>query len=1151
MRAGPSFLLCAVLCLSFSLGSIAQQPAVQPRITQAIDESTLTVLRGNTPPLALARYDRGTARPSLPMQRMLLVLKRSPEQDAGLLRLLDEQQDKSSPNYHKWLTPEQFGKQFGPADGDIQTVTSWLASHGFQVARVSKGRTVIEFSGTAAMVQEAFHTAIHNYVVGGERHQANASDPQIPSALASVVAGVASLHNFHSKPQIRVVEQSIPARYKPGSPPEVNFGGTPPRHALGPADFYTIYNALPLITAGKMGTGVKIAVLGRTDININDVFDFFGIFLSSFSPGPVLVSQYNDGPDPGDLGGGEEAEAVLDTSWSLALAPNAAITLVVSASTDTTDGVELSELYIVDNDLADIMTDSFGSCEAQSTLAHAQSLWAMGQQAAAEGITHLVATGDTGASGCDNLGETVATGPISVNVLASTAYNVAVGGTVFNENGQDSTYWSANNQPNSFASALKYIPENVWNDSCTSASCGNNANIAAGGGGASGTNASFQVPKPSWQAGVAGIPADGARDLPDVSLTAAVHDPYLVCLQSSCVPDAQGFIHFAGIGGTSASTPSFAGIMALVDQSVGGRVGLANYVLYKLAGNQSQYPGQCNGSNTSAAPNAACIFNDITKGNNAVPGQSSMSQYTSAAGYDLASGLGSVNVNNLVTGWAAATFTGTHTTLTLNPQTGILHGSKVTVDVTVNPTSGSAKPTGSVSLLANAGSPPNGGVAVDQFSLNAGIASWMTQLLPGGTSMITAHYPGDGTFGASDSAPISVTVNPEPSTTTLKVLTTDSVGNPVPFTGGPYGSFIYVRADVSGSSGFGTPTGTVTFSDQGTNFATPALNSQGNTNTSPSGNSAFTPGSHSITATYNGDASFHASSPSSPVSLSITKAATITSVQSNPTTAPSGSMVTLTATVNTASVGNSPTGNVMFFNGNTQLPGSASLSGGLNSTTGYTQGIATYQTSALPNGQNTITAQYTDDSNYTGSTSSAITVNVAIDFSMAFTGSTGTVMTISAPGGSGSLTLSVTGQPGYNGTVTFAANACQGLPATATCSFNPPSVTGSGNTTVTVRTVASHSNLFPRGTVLNAWAAGGGLTLAGIFVLGVGPRKRRWTSLACLLLVAWLMTVVGCSGGGGGGGGSTIGTPPGSYPIVVSGSDGNFTHPVNFTLLLQ
>ena len=1149
MRPGPLSLLCAVLCLSFCLSSIAQQPAVQPRIARTIDEADLTVLRGNTHPLALARYDRGAAPASTAMGRMLLVLKRSPEQEAALTHLLDEQQDKSSPNYRKWLTPEQFGKQFGLADADIQAVTSWLQTHGFQIAQVSKGRSVIEFSGTAAMVEEAFHTAIHKYVVAGEQHLANASDPQIPSALAPVVAGVASLHNFHSKPLIRIVEPSIPALYRPGSAPELTFGGTPPLHALGPGDYYTIYNALPLITAGKAGTGVKIAVVGRTDINLSDVNQFFNICLSGLGLPPPFLNEYIDGPDPGDLGGGDEAEAVLDTTWSMALAPSANVTLVVSASTDTTDGVELSELYIVDNDLADIMTESFGSCEAHSTLAHAQSLWAMGQQAAAEGITHLVATGDTGASGCDNVAETVATGPVSVNVLASTSYNVAVGGTLFNENGQDSTYWSPNNNQGSFSSALKYIPENVWNESCTSSSCGSNANITAAGGGASGTNASFQVSKPSWQAGVAGIPADGARDLPDVSLTAAGHDPYLICLQGSCIPDSQGLIHFAGIAGTSASTPSFAGIMALVDQSVGGRVGLANYVLYKLAGGQSQYPGQCNASSTTAAPNSACIFNDVTKGTNAVPGQSSMTQYSSTPGYDLASGLGSVNINNLVSSWAAATFTGTQTKLTLNPQSGITHGSKVTVDVTVTPTSGSVKPTGSVSLLANAGSPPNGGRAIDQSGLNAGLASWTTQLLPGGTSAITAHYPGDGTFGASDSTPISVTVNPEPSTTTLKVLTTDAVGNAVPFTNGPYGSFIYVRADVAGNSGFGTPTGTVSFFDQGSSFANPNLNSQGNTNATPTGNSAFAPGSHSITASYNGDAGFQASPQTQPVSLSITKATTTTSVQSNPTTAASGSSVALTATVSTISTGNPPTGSVVFFNGNTQLSGNVALVGALNSTTGFTQGVATYQTSSLPNGQDAITAQYTDDTNYTGSTSGPISVNVAQDFTLAFTGSASPVMTIAAPGSSGSLTLSVTGQPGYTGTVTF--KACTGLPATATCSFNPPSITGSGNTTLTVKTVAAHATLFPSSTVVNSWTAGGAMMLAGIFVMGMAPRKQRWGSLVLLLLLAWLMTIAGCSGGGGGGNGGTIGTLPGSYPIVVTGADANFSHPVNFTLLVQ
>jgi hypothetical protein len=668
-----------------------------------------------------------------------------------------------------------------------------------------------------------------------------------------------------------------------------------------------------------------------------------------------------DGPDPGNLGGGEEAEAVLDTSWSLALAPAADITLVATASTDTTDGVELSELYIVDNDLADIMTESFGSCEAQSTLAHAQSLWSMGQQAAAGGITHLVSSGDTGASGCDNLSETVAAGPVSVNVLASTAYNVAVGGTEFNENGHDSSYWSSTNKPGTLASALKYIPENVWNESCTSATCGTSANIAAAGGGASGTNASFQIPKPSWQVGVTGIPSDGARDLPDLSLTAAGHDYYLICFHRSCVPDAQGVFYLHGIAGTSASTPSFAGIMALVDQKMGGRTGVANYVLYKLAANQSQYPGQCNGSNTFAIVNAACVFNDVTSGTNAVPGQTSTTQYSSTAGYDLASGLGSVNVNNLVGAWSAATFTGTQTALTLNPQTSIVHGSKVTVDITVTPLSGTAKPTGSVSLLANAGAPPNRGGAVDVFPLNAGTVSTTTQLLPGGTNNITAHYPGDGTFGASDSTPVSVTVNPESTRTTVKVLTADTNGNPIPFTSGPYGSFVYIRADVAGSSGFGMPTGTVSFADGGGYFTKTSLNSQGNTNYSPSGNSAFTPGSHSIAASYNGDASFQPSTLSPALNFTIIKAPTITSLQAAPTTAPSGSTVSLTATVTTTSVGIPPTGTVVFFSGNTQLPGNASLGFFGPSSTGFAQSVATYYATTLPNGQNSITAQYTDD----------------------------------------------------------------------------------------------------------------------------------------------------------------------------------------------
>ncbi len=415
------------------------------------------------------------------MNRMLLVLKRSPEQEAALLELLDDQQDKNSPVYHKWLTPDEFGRQFGPADQDVHVVTSWLQSHGFQVAQVTKGRTVIEFSGTAAQVQQAFHTPIHKFVVNGEEHWANAIDPQIPAALAPAVAGVHTLHNFLKKPMIRVGSR-VRATFMPGPPPQVTFppqNGRPAIHALGPQDYAKIYNINPAYNSGITGAGITVAVVGRSNFSVGDVQEFDNAFGLTRSL-PEVIS---NGPSPGVLGGGEEAEAILDTTWSGAIAPGANIDFVVPATTNTTDGVDLSELYIIDNNFADIMTESFGACEADRTSAEISAQGALAEQAAAQGITYMVSTGDTGAEGCDNLGETVAQGPISVNFLASTPFNVAVGGTIFNEGTQSSKYWGS--APPLAETALSYIPENVWNESCTVAQCGQNANIAAGGGGAS------------------------------------------------------------------------------------------------------------------------------------------------------------------------------------------------------------------------------------------------------------------------------------------------------------------------------------------------------------------------------------------------------------------------------------------------------------------------------------------------------------------------------------------------------------------------------------------------------------------------------------------------------------------------------------------
>lgn len=851
--------------------------APRPLITQALDETRLTVLKGNTHRLARPEFDLGAAPATLPMERMLLVLKRSDEQETALRKLLDDQQDKHSPNYHKWLTPEQFGVQFGPTDTDLEIITSWLESHGFQVGS-TKGRTVLEFSGSASQVQDAFHTTIHKYIVDGEQHWANATDPSIPSALTPALAGVKTLHNFLKRPMVHLADTYIPAKLNAKSRPE--FTSSTGLHALTPADYQVIYNATPILSTVS-GAGITIAVVGRSNLfnggeDITNFRSVFGIQGGNFTT--VL-----NGPDPGDSGGNEELEATLDASWSASVSPGASIDFVVSGSTNTTDGTDLSEAYIIENNLGSIMTESFGVCESTVTMTDAQATSLLAEQAAAQGITYMVSTGDTGAEGCDDLSETTATGGISVNVLASTPFTVALGGTMFNEHSSDATYWSTTNS-NTLGSALEYIPEDVWNETCTTACASGQAPLAAGGGGAS-----VYFNKPSWQQlGVTGTNNDTVRDIPDVSLTAAGHDFYILCLEASCVPDAQGFISLAGVSGTSAAAPSFASIMALIDQNQGGGQGVANYVLYSLALEQQQKnpPIVCDASNTTTPPNSACVFNDVTSGNNSVPGETGYpnGMYAAAPGYDLASGLGSVNITNLVNAWKNATFNATSTTLTLNGSatpSPINHGTSVAVAGTVS--SNSTTPTGDVSLIAATG--PLGSLSnqtgVAQFTLAGGAISGATTVLPGGTYMVHAHYTGNSTFASSDSAGVQVTVKPEGSSTTISGLDPNSL----PLTGGtyPFGSLIFVRADVVGTSGQGVPTGSVTFTD--TFGPIPTLNPQLNPpvsvpNPSPlnsQGNTSigdfiisFDAGNHSITASYGGDSSFNPSSTSgTPVTFTI------------------------------------------------------------------------------------------------------------------------------------------------------------------------------------------------------------------------------------------------------------------------------------------
>ncbi|MGH9612532.1 MAG: S53 family peptidase, partial [Bryobacteraceae bacterium] len=471
-------------------------------------------------------------------------------------------------------------------------------------------------------------------MVKGEQHWANATDPRIPIALAPVVAGVATLNNFRAKPVVGRRDKLIGTAGKAGAKPMLNV--TDGRHALVPSDYAAIYNVKPLYQAGIDGTGRTIAVVGISNFDPQDVANFRKLFGVSVNPPQIIVN----GPDPGNLGGGAEMEAVLDATWAGAVAPGATVKFVVSADTDAAAGLDLSEQYIVDNNLADIVTESFGVCEVFTAQLQGLNafLEAVREQAAVQGMTFIVSAGDSGAYNCDDFDtELSVTEKPSVSARAASPYVVAVGGTQFNEAGNDSAYWNADDFP-AHGPALAYIPENAWNQSCNSPDCF--GNIVAGSGGPS-----ISFPKPSWQSGIYGMPGDGARDLPDVSLAAAWdHDAYVLCIGSDeCQTDSSGGFYFSLTGGTSAAAPSFAGMIALIGQKMKSRLGQVNPVLYGLAATE-QF-SQCNGS--AGPPASNCIFNDVTQGNTGVPGEPGYGTnnvgYVAGQGYDLATGLGSVN----------------------------------------------------------------------------------------------------------------------------------------------------------------------------------------------------------------------------------------------------------------------------------------------------------------------------------------------------------------------------------------------------------------------------------------------------------------------------------------------------------------------------
>ncbi len=992
-RASTSARLLRV-CLGmtlFAVSAFAQTTRVASRIVRPIDDSSRTVLRGTTPGAIKGARDLGPLTAGQTLNRMILVLKPSGEQEAALTSLIKELHNRNSAEYHHWLTPDEFAAQFGPSASDLTKVEGWLQSHGLNPMGIARGGQWIEFSGTGQQVEGAFGTTLHRFEVNGQTHIANATDISIPQALTPVVEGVLSLNNFQKQPDhtnVIGLQRNAEGKLAPVSPDLTTTDGNGNYfYYMAPTDFQTIYNEKPLLTKNVNGAGLSIAIVGRSDIYLSDVQTFRSIFgLPANDPNIIL-----NGTDPGYPNFGSDlTESTLDVEWAGAAAPGATINLVESASTDTTDGTDLSAAYIVDNDLSPIMSMSYGACEAllgPAENAFYNSLW---QQAAAEGITVFVSSGDGGAAECDadlQRAFIEPQGPAqygpTVNGTASTPYDVAVGGTQFNEAGNYSQYWGANNNAQ-YGSALGYIPEQVWNQSCdptlpqvgTNCPYGESFYLLEGGGGGPSSCSQASVDsqgnetclggytKPSWQTG-AGVPKDGVRDIPDLSLNASPEDDgYLVCINGDCATQSVNgnpVLTSAGtVGGTSASAPSMAGIMALVEQENGAWQGQADYEFYQLAAMDSS--SSCDSSAmTDPTQPSSCNFNDVTLGNNSDPGLTGYgtdtAQWSAGAGYDMASGLGSVNAANLAANWSKISFAGSATTLSASGTT-VAHGQPLTLSGAVAATGSSGGiPTGEIVLETD----KYGDIAT--LPLDAtGQYSGAVSNLPGGTYNLTARYSGDGTFASSVSAPVAITVSPEDSAVSLNVdVINPSTNGEAPYSGtSAYGSPLYLNVTVKGKSGQGLGTGTVEVLNGSSVIATAPLTSSGTVSISTGNGTGynFPVGTSAVSVKYSGDNSLNAG-VSAAQQIAIQKQQITTNVGISTFQASVGQPVILTASAYALYGGVAPTGTFQFYDNGTALGSPIAIP-----SSGIPEAIVTYSASFQTAGQHLISVGYSGDSNF-------------------------------------------------------------------------------------------------------------------------------------------------------------------------------------------
>jgi subtilase family serine protease len=748
----PRFVIASVLGVALLAG--AGQPTasaqIRSRINAPIADTGRVAIAHSVHPRAKLGTDLGPTAGDKVLHGMTIRFNMTDTQQAALDQLLSDQQNPSSARYHQWLTPTQYGAQFGMSSADLAKVSGWLSAQGFTVTGVANGGTFISFDGTVGQVQSAFGTSIHNLSVNGETHFANMTDISVSAAFAGAVAAVNGLHDFRLQPRIRA---SLVAPVLPRFTSSVSGS-----HFIAPGDLYTIYNMNPLL-ANYNGTGVTIAVTGQVDFYPQDISAFRSAAGLNTTNLPTTVHAF--GTDPGypqcstdscakGPGQGDLSESSIDLEWSGSTAPGATITFVNATCALPGTGCGNDAMsWAIDNNLAPIVTTSYGLCEAGWGTVDLVSSNALFKQANAQGQTILAASADQGATDCD-AGPTATEG-LAVDFPGSSPYVTSLGGTQLNEGTATgaTNYWAGAPGSDVISSALSYIPEQPWNDE----------SVGAYGGGGGGASNYFT--KPTWQVGT-GVPADGARDVPDLSLTASnAHDPLLVCVNVAALASCgNGFRQSSSSntldveGGTSFDSQIFGGMLALIEQKIGGRVGNANPVIYALANNSLYYTPGLNTQTLSTV-----VFNDVTTGNNAMPcttgtpncGNGGTAGFSAGAGYDLASGWGSVNLTNLANAWNLVTPLGVGslganvsvTTLAASPGT-VAAGGTVTLTATVSGSAGT--PTGSVQFFANNVAL---GSAVALPSSGAVTYSWVTSCSALGQQVLSASYSGDTTYQGS------------------------------------------------------------------------------------------------------------------------------------------------------------------------------------------------------------------------------------------------------------------------------------------------------------------------------------------------------------------------------------------------------------------